>query len=335
MAEHSHAAELQEVKSDYVAKIKDCEGRLLSIERHVGNEMIWDVSRILVSEHQVKALGSDFTYFDDLQCYLSVPKSEGWTFKQMNELEFFGMIYGSKWLKDRLASSLGSLASLTKVSCWRGPDAFEIETIDPQVPVIHAFPYVFIERFNNQKLFQAAGKVVDEQELEAKQKAAAEAKRTLDEKRDEKIHIDTAASSPSASETPAISPGGGSPGPTQPSEVEVRKAALNLLLNSDVVSVIVNLCISEGFNDAQFVKDGASFRVLDAEKKGNVFYLHSQMVAPASATRPKVYLDNEAICIGDNGDTVLIRTGAPSTDQRPPEAGWIASWIAGLRVVLR
>jgi hypothetical protein len=334
ITEQSRAAESQQAKSDLAAKIKDLEGRLLSIERHVGTETIWDVNAVLVSPRQVKALGSDFTYFDDVQCYLSVPKSGAWTFKQTNELEFFGMKYGSKWLDERLATPVGKLMSGTKVACWRGPDTFKIETIDPQVPVIYAFPYVFIERVNNQKLFQAVGKVVDEQELEAKQKAAEEAKRILEEKRDEEIPIGTAPTSPSASATASTSAGGETPGSTRQSEVEARRDALNLLVNSDLVGFVAYAYISEGFNDAKFVKD-ASFRILDAEKKGNVFYIHSQMVAPASAKRPKIYSDHEFICIGDNEDTVLIRTGAPSTDQRPPEGAWIASWIAGLRVVSR
>jgi hypothetical protein len=334
IAEQSHAAELQQAKSDWAAKTKDCEGRLLSIERHVGTETIWDLNTILISARQAKVLGGEFTYFDDLQCYLSVPKSEAWTFKQTNELEFFGMIYGSKWLKDQLATPRGILMSDVKASCWRGPDAFEIETSDPQVP-LHAFPYVFIERVNNQKLFEGFGKVVDEQEREAKRKAGQNAKRALDEKRDEKIHIGTAASSPSATETGSPGGGGENPGSTRPSEIEARKNALNSLVNSDLVGGVVYAFIGEGFNDAGAVKGGASYGILDAEKKGNVFFIHSQMVVPAFGARPKVYLDNEFICIGDNEDTVLIRTGTPSTDRRPPEAAWINNWLAGLRVVLR
>jgi hypothetical protein len=82
------------------------------------------------------------------------------------------------------------------------------------------------------------------------------------------------------------------------------------------------------------VKD-ASFQIVNVEKKGNIFYIHSQVTAPASGTRPKVYLDKESICIGDSENTVVIQTCAPSTDRRPPEATWITGWLAGLRVVSR
>src|SRR5262249_47593926 len=187
IAEQLHAAELQRTKEDLTQKIREAEGRFLSIERHVGTETIWDVSKVLVSQNQARALGSDFTYFDDLQVYLSIPKSEAWTLRQTNEAEFLGFIYGSKWLNDFVATPLGRMMSGMKVACWRGPDAFEIETSDPQVPVLHVFPYVLVERANNRKLREATGKFIDEQTLEAKQKAAEEAKRTLDEKRSEKV----------------------------------------------------------------------------------------------------------------------------------------------------
>ncbi|HEU5237906.1 MAG TPA: hypothetical protein VFU37_12285 [Pyrinomonadaceae bacterium] len=335
IAEQSRAAELQQAKSDLAAKIKELEGRLLSIERHVGTETIWDLNTVLVSPRQVKALGSDFTYFDDLQVYLSVPKSEAWTFKQMNEMEFGGMVYGSKWLKDQLATPLGRMMSETKISCWRGPDAFEIVTTDPQVPLLHVFPYVSIERVNNQKLLQYMGKFIDEQEREAKQKAVDEAKGTLDQKRDQKLPIDTVAASPSATETGSADTEGETHESSRLSKVEAKKEALNRLVNADIVSFFLLSSIMDGYHEAARVKKGASFRVLNAEKEGNVFYVHAQIVVPASGTRPKVYLDNEIICISDSEDMVAIQTLAPSTDQRPPEAAWINSWLAGLRVVLR
>jgi hypothetical protein len=334
ITEQSHAAELQQAKSDLAARIKDLEGRLLSIERHVGTETIWDVNRILVPSSQVKALGSDFAYFDDLQCYLAVPKSGAWTFKQTNELEFYAMVSGPGWLKDQLATSTGKLMSSLKIFCWRRPDAFEIETSVPQVPVLHVFPYVVIERVNNRKMREDTGKFIDEEELEAKQKAAAEAKRTLDEKRDEKIPSDTAAISPSASATGSPQAGGESPGPTSLSEVEARKDALNRLFDADFISMMLDINISSGAQISAFVQ-GASFHVLDIEKRGNVFYMRSQIVFPPSGPRPKVYFDREMICVGDNEDTVMVLTGAPSTDQRPPEGPWIYSFLAGLRVVLR
>src|SRR5262249_48414538 len=334
IAEQLHAAELQRTKEDLTQKIREAEGRFLSIERHVGTETIWDVSKVLVSQNQARALGSDFTYFDDLQVYLSIPKSEAWTLRQTNEAEFLGFIYGSKWLNDFVATPLGRMMSGMKVACWRGPDAFEIETSDPQVPVLHVFPYVLVERANNRKLREATGKFIDEQTLEAKQKAAEEAKRTLDEKRSEKVQAETAETSPSASGTGSPGAVAKNPESRQQSEVETKEAALNFLLDSDIVGTILYSTISNVVWTAAIVKD-ASYNIASVEKKGNVFYIHSEIVFPASGTRPKVYLDKENICIGDKEDTVVIQTNAPSTDRRPPEATWINGWLAGLRVVSR
>src|SRR6266567_3424142 len=296
-------------------------------------ETVWDVSKVLVSQSQVKALGSDFVYFGDLQSYLAVPKSEAWTFKQMSEADFLGMIWGPKWLKELLETPLGRMMSGYKIYCWRGPDVFEIETGTPELPVFHAFPFVFIERVNNRKMREDTGKFIDEQELEAKQKAAAEAKRTLDQKGSKKAPVDMAATSPSASAT-ASPRADESPGALSPSDAEAKEAMLNLLLDSDIVGYFLNYNLSGVIETAAIVK-GASFGVLNAEKKGNVFYIHSQVVFPASGPRPKIYLDKESICIGDSENTVIIQTCAPSIDQRPPEAPWIYSFLAGLRVVLR
>ena len=98
--------------------------------------------------------------------------------------------------------------------------------------------------------------------------------------------------------------------------------------------MMLDINISSGAQISAVVQ-GASFHVLDIEKRGNVFYMRSQVVFPPSGPRPKVYFDREMICVGDNEDTVIVLTGAPSTDQRPPEGPWIYSFLAGLRVVLR
>jgi hypothetical protein len=334
IAEQLHAAELQRTRDDLTQKIKEAESRFLSIERHVGNETIWDLSKVLVSESQARALGSEFTYFDDLQVYLSIPKSEAWTFKEMNEAEAVGMLLGPNWLKQILETPMGRMMSGYKVYCWRGPAAFEIETGHAELPVFNTFPYVFIERVNNQKLRQATGTFIDQQELEAKQKEVQEAKRTLDEKQSEKALADTAPMSPSALGAKSPGPEATKPGSASSSDAEAKETVLNLFLGSDIVGYFLNYNLESVIQTAALVK-GASFGILNTEKKGNVFYIHSEIVFPASGTRPKIYLEKESICIGDTEDTVMIQTSAPSTDRRPPEATWINSWLAGLRVVSR
>jgi hypothetical protein len=250
-------------------------------------------------------------------------------------LEFVGMIWGPKWLQAQLETPLGKAMSGLKVSCWRGPDAFEIETGDPDLPVLHAFPFVFIERVNNQKLREVTGNFIDEQELEAKRKEVEKAKGTLGEDRSKMTSGGTPATSPSATESGSPGTPAEKPGSVQPSDAEAKEAVLNLFLDSDIVAYLLNYNLSGVILTAGIVK-GASFGVFDIEKKGNVFYMHSRVVVPASGKRPKVYLDKESICIGDKEDTVMIQTCASSTDpQRPPDAAWIAGWIAGLRVVSR
>src|SRR5262249_28587 len=118
------------------------------------------------------------------------------------------------------------------------------------------------------------------------------------------------------------------------SEVETKEAALNFLLDSDIVGTILYSTISNVVWTAAIVKD-ASYNIASVEKKGNVFYIHSEIVFPASGTRPKVYLDKDNICTADNEASVVIETDSPSAGGRPPEARWINGWLAGLRVVSR
>src|SRR5947209_20585378 len=59
ITEQSHAAELQRGKTDHEGKNKELEGRLGSIESHVGTETGGEVSQDLVTQSEVKALGGE------------------------------------------------------------------------------------------------------------------------------------------------------------------------------------------------------------------------------------------------------------------------------------
>jgi hypothetical protein len=103
--------------------------------------------------------------------------------------------------------------------------------------------------------------------------------------------------------------------------------------NSDIAGLFLCSTIMQGFVDSmQF--PGSTFRVLDAEKKANVLYMHMQTIFPATSKTKKVYWDREAIVVGNTQFTYVVSTSAPSLDQRPSSGPWITAWLAGLRVPL-
>jgi hypothetical protein len=105
---------------------------------------------------------------------------------------------------------------------------------------------------------------------------------------------------------------------------------LSRLYNSDAAGFFLYRSIVQDFQLS--LKNRAIFRILDAERKGNVLYLHAQTVFPSTDQTGKVYWDREIICIGGKEATYLITTSAPSRDLLPSAGPWITAWLSGLRI---
>jgi hypothetical protein len=328
---------LEETKDQLSSRIKDLEARLLTIERRVGTESIWDLSALTVTPNQIKSLGSNFIYNDVLQCYLSIPSTGSWKFMETDELGLGKMLLGQNADSPDPSLEQGSLMGLAKqfkISMWRGQQSFEVKTGSGDGDSMYIFPYVAIELVKNEELFRLMGKLSETAPKDKFSKDVSHLEQMLDGLQSVRPVTGTepkkdGAPLPESQATPEQE--------SQKSDLDVapEKVIQQLaeVFNSDTAGLFLSSAIMQGFMLSMSVPH-STFRVLDAEKKGNVLYVHLQMVFAATGKAKKIYWDREIICIGNSQATFVVTTSAPSIDQRPSEAAWITAWLAGLRVPL-
>ena len=116
-------------------------------------------------------------------------------------------------------------------------------------------------------------------------------------------------------------------------ESEIISEALAAIFDSDTSGFLLGSTLLQEVRIAASVPN-STFRVVDAEKKANVFYLHTQHRFPTS-NGESIYWEREFICIGLDKATVIISISIPSgADHRSRDGSWVNSWLASLRVPL-
>jgi hypothetical protein len=164
MLAQEHAAnELDKAKKELQAKIDDCNSRFSSIERHVGDRSFWDLSAMMVTPIQMKNLGQNYVYYDDIHCYLSIPDSASWKPLKTTGIGM-QMLFGNPKPSDETDPFI-DFDKTRKIYIWRGPGSFSIDTIDVETPILYIFPYVSIEEVNNQAFSEMLMTVTKKLEL--------------------------------------------------------------------------------------------------------------------------------------------------------------------------
>jgi len=158
-------------------------------------------------------------------------------------------------------------AEKLKMDLWKGPGSFDVDIGDPQFPKLHVFPYVFIEELNDEVLAQAMERSTAKVPEAAKSQALEHLEQTLK----------------------TTDHGAG--------HSEETRQALDVFFDADSAGFLMGSLIGGGFEQAGKVP-GSRFLVLDAQKTGNVFYLHVQNVFAASGERPEIRWDREYIWLG-------------------------------------
>ena len=334
LGEKSHLNEIERVKTENATKVRELEARLLSIDRRIGSEKesYWDVTSILVTPKQLQVLGTEYTFFDRLDCYVSVPKMEPWQFQETDELQLIRMILGDKIASALAETPIGAAAAKDfPLLLWRGAPIYEIETGNTELSKINVFPFVAIQAFDNKRFFELMGKTA---EWEAKtEKDSENHSAKLSPKLDELKEIQQTGNQAKAHEANIASKEATESSKKSESAVlnEDVEHELATVFNGEMAGFFLQIQLQGGFQIAMLVK-GATFKVVNADKKGNTLYLHTQIAIPRSQKSEKIYWDRELICICKSDKTFLILTSAPSTDQRTAANLWITSWLAGLRV---
>jgi hypothetical protein len=229
---------------------------------------------------------------------------------------------------EKLSDQDKAVLEVTKklqVFLWRGSDLFEVTTTEPEAPKLKLFPYVSIEEFNNDKISSEAGQAILKQTEEAKIAAVKRAEQALDER------IKTR-EPPSPDKSPDRDASKVS-SQMDAKESEIISEALAAIFDSDTSGFLLGSTLLQEVRIAASVPN-STFRVVDAEKKANVFYLHTQHRFPTS-NGESIYWEREFICIGLDKATVIISISIPSgADHRSRDGSWVNSWLASLRVPL-
>jgi hypothetical protein len=324
------SAKLEQVSNKLSAENDKLNERLAGIERRIGGDNVLDVSSLTVGPSQIKSLGPEFSYEESIRCFVSIPTAGvPWETFKTSELGFSEMLIPS--IAEQESGLRGSLGSVDVVG-WKASETFRIETDDHDV--LNIFPFVFVETLSYPQMANAAGKFAKyfeglesgtEQSIKKVEKSAKSVERALNAK---------AATSPSDQTSKEKSIAGKD---SQKTEAEKPDADvtnfLSEVFNSDAAGFFLFGALNAGFSFTQLV-EGSSFRVIDTEKKGNVLYLHVQLVFPPTSKTKQVFWDREWIVVCTAKNFYLIQTSAPSTDERPLEASWITQFLVGLRVPL-
>jgi hypothetical protein len=327
--EQSAATKLEQTKIDFSNRLHDLETRLVSIERRVGTESILDVSALTVTSRQIKSLGSDFIYNDEVHAYLSLPGSTSWKFIETDELGLSKMLSSPAGGTALGQSVLGQVAKQSKLSLWRAEDVFEIASAAAEDSKLSLFPFVAVEVIRNQDFSRL---MADVPEILGKLEGI-DVEGALDALNKSQTTADSEAK---PGEKTALTPGAVARSNEKEEVTGSREKLyekLTEVYNSDIAGIFLCGQIMQGFVESMEFP-GSKFRVLDSEKKANVLYMHMQTIFPGTSKTKKVYWDREVIVIGNSQSTYVVLTSAPSLDQRPSSGPWITAWLAGLRVPL-
>lgn len=320
---------LDETKKQLTAQIEQLQTRLGGIERRIGDQSIWDVTSLTIPPNQVPKLSQNFISEDPFDVFISVPSGDpNWNFTKSSENGVLSMLIPA-YSKLLAGSDLGNTLEKFPVLLWRARTEFQIGDGDAELRI---FPYVSIEQVHNKDLFENIGKIIGEMDTfpggeKGKEEAiskALEKKAVKDSVSDNVVKTTPTSKDLTEEKTEQTN--------TESSADSVTKF-LSTAFNSDAASFFM-LAQLVGIYNLTHGIPGSTSRILDAEKRGNVLYMHMQLIFPETEKHKRIYWDREVIVICTLKDSYLVQTSAPSVDQRPVEGPWITQWLAGLRVPL-
>jgi hypothetical protein len=148
---------------------------------------------------------------------------------------------------------------------WKASETFPIETNDHEV--LNIFPFVFVETLSTQHMLDRAGKVAKyfkglESETEESIKKVEESVKSVEMALDAKA----ANRSDQTSKEKSIAGNEGQKTEAEKPDADVTNF-LSEVFNSDAAGFFLLGALDVGFSFTQSV-EGSSFRVIDAEKKG-------------------------------------------------------------------
>ncbi|TDY24310.1 hypothetical protein B0G81_4727 [Paraburkholderia sp. BL6665CI2N2] len=343
LKEIQYKNELNSTSSKLEAKISDLSLRLSSIERRVGDTKLFlDVLRIPITAQDINALPASYTSFDSGYFFVSVPASATWSGGAASQLDMGVAMLGDSARKmlDTVGEKLPVMAKKKGV-LWKSSETVNAQlapsVFTNQLGTDHFqfHPYLFVMGVDQayisdvQKQFSGALNATPPQTAEISKSVAA-LKQLLSS--DDKKGADMSASGASSAKAPASK---------KHRNVDVEQNILDGLAatsRGDLAGFLLIDALMSRFQMSLFT--GGSVKIITTQKKGNVWYLRTQLVLPTVSgpddkpVTSQVILDEELFFIGTARGGVLVRSGVPSLSLRSDAYTWTTSLLSSLRVTV-
>jgi len=276
-----------------------------------------------VSRDKVKAIPAPVNYFQDTDFYTSTSiNDEGWAHAKASEAELIRLTFGDDYLKQMQTLAPGTVAALdsSRLHLWKGPGVMRLRFPKGRaMERMDLHPLVVVQRLDMETLRKVTGKALREFIGQSDTDVAAS-----------KLILKELASK-SGERDPRKSG-------DEPTDVvnDVLKA-LDNVYKSDITGWMLGIQVVLGHQLAA-VDGKTSFRVLNAQKKGNVLYLQTQLVFgdveidSLGKDRRTVYLDKELFFVSDLNGVLFVQASVPSLDGRSQANAWVTKWLGGLYV---
>jgi hypothetical protein len=352
--------QLSEVRSGLNDQINDLNRRLRSIELKLpdNTRVYFDISTITIPEDMKTSLDGGFRNLGGGDFFISVPSNSSWSETESTELDFLKSTIdvGDDFNVD---SPIGKNLASSKISLWVGKrqSQVRVKMRGGDLTTFSFRPAVYIEHINTEYIrgkLDAFGPLSDSDSEHGAKFSKENARQALDTAYSDEAaaaHAPQGASSePVAANDPANSKARANADATAQSILdEVRKpstatdeliSALDMLSQPDLASFFLIDATAAGLTlGTNF--EGLSYRVISAQKKGNVLYVHQELTfskifgADQKPLNTMLKIDEDLFFFGRGTDGFLVRTFIPEEDGAPEAFAWVRAWLAGLRIVVR
>lgn len=333
--------QITSIRNDLNGQIEDLKRRLISIERRVGGSSLYlDVSKLSIASTEIPSLEKEYKSFQDGKFFVLPPSFDEWSQAPASQLDLAAILFGDD-LKQEFKGSSDMMEMLSKKSgvIWQGKQGAEI-ALQAQTPFykmgthqLNIRPFVFAFPLDESLIQRTTQGVMlhvlksDKNEKERLDKLLSETKGLI-----ASFNKDNGTEKPEADAKTPIN------------ENRMDDESITQLIDSlaaisrdDLAGYILLDQLTSHFMLS--LATGSSMKVVAADKKGNVLYIHLHTVFPAEKTKDgavgnKLVLDEEIFFVGNSKGGLLIRTGIPSKDLRSPAYAWTHGWLASLRIPL-
>ena len=339
LRELQHKTELQAAQESLEGQVSELNVRLASIERRVGDSKLYlDVLKIPISTSDINALPASSRRFGSGEFFASVPKSSEWKQSSASQLDVGTAMLGqnARKLMTEIENQLPTAAEKVGM-LWvnsheidaRVRSAMYAKVFGSDRVQMHPFLFAmpvdedYVRRFTAQFAQLLDGPTSDDNG------SAAGAAKVIEGSRGSSKPGQDGTQNPASTSKTAASD----------EEVETRVlGALESLSRDDLAGFLLMDALTSRYQLSMIM--GGSLKVVSTQKKGNVFYMRTQLSIPTvrdasdEAAVSRVTLDEEVFFIGTLHGGLLVRSGIPSTAQTPDTLAWTTQMLTSLRVVV-